>query len=626
MTPTQPTDSSKLKSCRVCEGLTEDEVRQIAAVCDWRELAAGEIHHMRDNLCTVAHGRLRMYHQAAPHRKRFMGYVNQGDTVGLSSFLLHDLSDEIDLIADIRSSVAILSGENVMRLIFEIPVFRRNVIAAFGVRAANVFRGVKPRRFPKVVGVVSTNSRSAGFLPLLARELTRAQEALAVFTSRPASFPTAATTPGLPAEDAASESGFMKSRIQGQFPECDRVLIDFGPSRGVSARGRTGFNDLAKECEELLWCCDNQTPDQGGEHELRRLIEESPHWNNRVVGVQLLAEGETIGRKVACCPDLVHRDFLVPQIADTSEKDRLFDQAMDRIVRHLRGLKVGIALGGGGARGMSHLGVLRVLDRSRIGFDLMSGTSVGAMVGLGYAAGFSPDYLIQSFSRDLQPSQWMSRIPFGRRLYLFQKFQERAWEKMLRAHYRDWTFRQLLIPFCVVATDLVSGEEVVRDSGDIVEAILESINVPLLADPIMRDGKILVDGGVVNNLPAELLNERGAEYVIGVDVSKEIPGHFAGNYPHTRTGEMKQPSLLETAYRVMDVSRRGIAKLQMGAADDMIEPDTSAFDFADFTSAASIAETGQFAAEARLEQIRKTYDALFADTSATTHHSPPGRS
>ena len=158
----------------------------------------------------------------------------------------------------------------------------------------------------------------------------------------------------------------------------------------------------------------------------------------------------------------------------------------------------------------------------------------------------------------------------------------------------------------MVVTDLVSGEQVVRNTGDIVNAILESINVPLLAKPISRDGKILVDGGVLNGLPAELLRDLGAEYVVGVDASKDIPNNFAGNFSDTPTRQMKKPGGFETAQRVLDVSRRGISRLQMRFADHMIEPDTSAFDFADFTDAAAIAETGEFATEKMLPEVRST--------------------
>jgi predicted acylesterase/phospholipase RssA len=259
---------------------------------------------------------------------------------------------------------------------------------------------------------------------------------------------------------------------------------------------------------------------------------------------------------------------------------------------------------------MSHLGVLREFDQERISFDVISGTSVGAMVGLGYSAGLTPDQLINAYTSDLRPSRLLDRLPGGRRLFLFGKFRASAWEKMLRKYYHDWTFEQLPIPFSVAVTDLVSGDAIVRDSGDIVQAILESINVPVLAKPILRNGKILVDGGVLNNLPVELLSERGAEYVVGVDVSKDIPNHFAGNSSDTPTERMKKPSGFETAYRVMDVSRRGTSRLQMSLADLAIEPDTSAFDFADFTAAAAIAETGAAATKKMLPAILAEMETL----------------
>ena len=241
----------------------------------------------------------------------------------------------------------------------------------------------------------------------------------------------------------------------------------------------------------------------------------------------------------------------------------------------------------------------------------MSGTSVGAMVGLGYAGGLSPNYLINAYSTELKPSRLLDRLPGGRRLFLFEKFRARAWEKMLRRHYHDWTFEQLPIPFSVAVTDLVSGEIVVRESGDIVHAILESINVPVLAKPILRDGKILVDGGILNNLPIELLNASAVPSISLLSMfPKTSPTISPGNFSDTPTERMKKPSGFETAYRVMDVSRRGTSQLQMSFADLAIEPDTSAFDFADFTAAAAIAETGEAATEKMIPELRAVMDDL----------------
>jgi predicted acylesterase/phospholipase RssA len=343
---------------------------------------------------------------------------------------------------------------------------------------------------------------------------------------------------------------------------------------------------------------------------LESLICEHPALNSRIVCVQLLANGESVGRRKPCCATLLQRDFLLPLAESAKQSARLQQQGIDRIVRHLRGVKIGLALGGGGARGLAHLGVLRALDRAGLSFDMMSGTSAGAMIGIGYAAGISPDSLIDRFARELQPPSLMDRIRGGRRLYLFVKFRAGAWEGMLRKHYHDWLFQQLPIPFSVVATDLVSGDEFVNETGDLVQAILESINIPVLSSPILKDGKILVDGGVLNNMPVELLTDRGAHYVIGVDVSKEIPNDFAGNHSNMTTNQMKNPGNIETAYRIMEVSRRGITRLQMSFADHVIEPDTSAFDFADFTAAAGIAETGEVAANKMLPEIQKAYEEL----------------
>jgi predicted acylesterase/phospholipase RssA len=107
-----------------------------------------------------------------------------------------------------------------------------------------------------------------------------------------------------------------------------------------------------------------------------------------------------------------------------------------------------------------------------------------------------------------------------------------------------------------------------------------------------------------------LLSDQGAEYVIGVDASKDIPNNFAGNFSDTPTNRMKKPNGFETAQRVMDVSRRGVSRLQMRFADHMIEPDTSEFDFADFTDAAAIAETGQAATQKSLPEIHTAINKL----------------
>ncbi len=600
----------RLRACRVCRGLNESEISRVAAACSWRELESGEFLTTPGEtvfaLYIVTRGRLRIEHHQ-DGQDRVVGYVNHGETVGQASFLSDEFNEAIGYVAEIATEVAVINRHRALRLIFEIPRFRKHLIAGFGLRVENIFSGQKLRRFPKIVGVVSEKTDvGRRFLPRLCHELAQRNETISVFTDRSNEFEDLhpflscqRLTPNGPAEDLLGE-------IQRQLAVVNRVLIDIAvPEKSAS------LGELTRECDEVVWCCGNEKPDPTTEGQLRDLVKNRPTLKSRLVFVQLLATGQTVGRRLPCCPGLIHRDFLLPM--EDQACRRLYQQGMDRIVRHLRGIKIGLALGGGGARGLSHLGVLRALDRAGVSVDIMSGTSSGAMIGLGYAAGIPAESLIRSFTSELKPPSYLTKLPGGRRLFLFAKFRMRAWESMLRKYYHDWTFAQLPIPFLVAVTDLVSGDQVIRESGDIVQAILESINVPVLADPILRDGQILVDGGVVNNLPIELLNDRGAEFVIGVDASKEIPTEFGGNSAGMRTGQMKRPGRIETAYRVMDVSRRGIAQLQMNLADIVIEPDTSAFDFADFTSAEQIAEQGEIATEKILPRILRLYEELMTD-------------
>jgi predicted acylesterase/phospholipase RssA/CRP-like cAMP-binding protein len=614
----QATRGNRLGSCRVCHGLNDAEIQRIAASVEWRDLQPDEeLTWPRDSLValyTVTRGRLRMFldrHGAAPE---FVGYVNQGETVGQATLLAGTSGSQGRIVADLPSEVAVLGRTQALRLILQIPEFRNNLIASFGVRLEFLLEGKKLRRNLRVVGIVAADAAAVSFLPDLCQQLEDAGERPAVLTARPAAFArlSQTTTHALPDDEAG-----LRTAISQLLPRHERVLMDLGPYPPA-----TGTTDPARqiemmfsECEELLWCLDDHQVDGHCSSLLEQLVQDHPGWRTRIVGVRIIAEGATSRHHCHVCDQLVHRDLLLPLTRTSKRPLSLWQQGMDRIVRHLKGVRIGLALGGGGARGMAHLGVLKTLEEAGISFDEMSGTSSGALVGIGYAAGLPVDGLIESFAAELQPTSWLERIPGGRRLYVLAQFRARSWETMLRKYYQEWTFEQLPMPFSAVVTDLVSGDQVIRDSGDVVEAILESINVPVLSEPLMKNGRILVDGGVLNNLPVELLSDRGAEFVIGVDASKEIPNTFAGNRQGMKTSQMKKPGRVETAARVMDVSRRGIARLQMTFADVVIEPDTSAFDFADFSAAPRIAETGVEATHKVLDRIRQEYQQLMGSAA-----------
>ena len=160
---------------------------------------------------------------------------------------------------------------------------------------------------------------------------------------------------------------------------------------------------------------------------------------------------------------------------------------------------------------MSHLGVLKALEQNGIVVDMIAGTSAGAMTGIVYASGLDPDYSADQFAADLRPSWLFRRLPRGNHWYLLYKYRRGHFDPMLRKYLHDWRLEQLAVPCLSVTVDLVGGKSVVRERGDAVHAILESINLPVLSVPICRDGQALIDGGLVNNIPADVLVVEGLQ-------------------------------------------------------------------------------------------------------------------
>lgn len=183
------------------------------------------------------------------------------------------------------------------------------------------------------------------------------------------------------------------------------------------------------------------------------------------------------------------------------------------------GPRVGLALGSGSARGWAHLGVLRGLERVGIRPDLICGCSIGAFVGAAAAAG-DLDKLAQWVER-LRWNNVVSLIDVDLRSGLIRG--ERLMEFFAR-NFVDRSFGDLELPFGCVATDLVSGREVWLREGSVSDAVRASIALPGLLTPVAREGRLLVDGGLVNPVPVSLCRAMGADVVIAVDLGSDIVG------------------------------------------------------------------------------------------------------
>ncbi len=189
---------------------------------------------------------------------------------------------------------------------------------------------------------------------------------------------------------------------------------------------------------------------------------------------------------------------------------------------HTRKLRLGIALGSGSARGWAHIGVLRALEQAGILPDVVSGTSIGALVGAAYA------------SNALERlEEWVARIDWWEIIrYIDVRLGGVEGERLMRAfreRVEDAPIETLPKPFGAVATDLQTGREVWFQEGSLLEAVRASIALPGLFSPVRHQGRWLVDGGLVDPLPISLCRALGADRVIAINLNGDIVGkHFSG--------------------------------------------------------------------------------------------------
>ena len=199
--------------------------------------------------------------------------------------------------------------------------------------------------------------------------------------------------------------------------------------------------------------------------------------------------------------------------------------------------KIGIALSGGAARGFAHLGVLKVLVENNIPLDFIAGTSAGSFAGAAFASGLSIEEIIE-MSRKIT---WLRTTGFS---YSPKGLLSNALlGRFINDHFPVHKFEDLPVPFAAVACDLETGKEVIlKDTGDLATAVRASCAIPGVFVPVEIEGKRLIDGGVVSNVPTKAVRELGAEIVIAVDVLAS--GATYWNSPSTLLGIFFQSAMM----------------------------------------------------------------------------------
>ena len=281
-------------------------------------------------------------------------------------------------------------------------------------------------------------------------------------------------------------------------------------------------------------------------------------------------------------------------------------------------IKIGLVLGGGGARGLGHIGVLKALKIHSIPIHMVAGTSIGAVIGAMYAATLDPHWIENKF-KEFIDSEAYKRIGLHRLVptsqpnsSIFQTAatymknqiiinlanerlgilkQERLSE-IIDFMLPVKTFEELKIPFSCLAVDLNSGEDVVFNSGNLIEAIVASSAIPGYIPPIEKDGMLLTDGAVSCPVPVKTVRKMGADFRISVDVGLN---HFE---------PLENPNLLQVLGRAEQITSTRLGEVKSEKADITIRPDTMNVFWAEFDKIDQLIKLGAEETEKQFWQIK----------------------
>ena len=284
--------------------------------------------------------------------------------------------------------------------------------------------------------------------------------------------------------------------------------------------------------------------------------------------------------------------------------------------------KLGLALGGGGARGLAHIGVLKVLEENKIKIYAISGCSMGSVIGALYAY-YGNAKKVESIILDLIEKTDFKKLGFdllqenkmNEGLSLFDSFTDyvkiryhlfKSLDKLsyfdeevsskLFSFIPDVDIKKLKFKFSAIATDLISGEEINFTNGSLRKVVRASSAIPAIFPPVEIGDKFLVDGGASESVPVESVRELGADRVLAIDVTRCL---------HV---EHKPENLFDVLFRVEDITSFHLSKIRVENADLTIRPRVRRIDWAEFGNARKIIKEGEKAAKKMLTEIQKLVD------------------
>ena len=588
-------------------GVSDETLQEVVRHARVTHHPAGSVvHEPNEPLNTVGfvlRGRLKAVRIDARGTESFLKIYGRGEQYGL---LLGVLAEPVPvrIIALEPTTLLCLDYEHVLELTLTHPDLRRVWLKTFAGSVRKVFFGAAPKRATMMLALIHESPATHWMAERLIGRLCEMDEKLGIFGSSD-QWRTLSNVRFRSFQENGRELDLEQIRDQvSKWQDADRIIFD------VPADLKPAW---AMPLMELVDRAIYFVPAAASDAVLGRLqaLEVAGRgWRDKISIAWLLESGRLIGPAVPNLRDVACGDFKIAETPPPFPRGRSPACGLERLVHDLRGVRIGVALGGGAARGMAHIGVLKALEQNGIVVDMIAGTSSGAMTGVVYSSGLDCDYTANQFGIDLRPSWIFRQLPRGNHWYLMYKYRRGHFDPMLRKYLHDWKLEQLAIPCFTVTADLVRGESVIRERGDAVHAILESINLPVLSVPICHADEALIDGGLVNNVPADVLVAKGCNLVIAVSVTAKMEKQFCEITPQGQKVPKKRPTVVQTILRSLLVQSYNLNDFGVRPADVVIEPDVTGYDMTEFVRAKEIAAIGEATALEHIPRIQQLLTRL----------------
>ena len=408
------------------------------------------VHQLNDpltSICFILRGRLKAVRVDSRGEEQLFQIFERGDQYGM---MLGGLGESIPvrIFALEPSTILSLDHEKSMDLVLLHPDLRRQWLRSYARSLRRRFLEPDAGQAPKVLAMLHQSPATRNLAQKIIGRLQGLGEAVSVLSDADSwrSIPNVRFRSLLDGNRLIEVAEIR--RQMAEWIQAKRIVVD------ITAAQNLDWAVLLRPADCALVFIRPREIGPAIER-LRALDLASQGWRDKIAIVWLLEEGSGVAPVVPELRDFASREFKICESPLPHPWGKVHSASMERLVHYLRGVRIGMALGGGAARGMAHLGVLNVLDQNGIVVDVIAGTSVGAMTGVLYSAGLDCDYLSSQFAADLKLPWIFRQLPSGGYWYLLYKYRRGQFDPMLRKYLRDWKLEQLAVPCFAVTADLV---------------------------------------------------------------------------------------------------------------------------------------------------------------------------